>query len=185
MPRGATEFTPAEMRRIQARFDKVFDREDWVTAEQVLRPVLKRSPEDHWVLLRLGDAVYEQRRYREALALFQRARALAPRCPAVRFSLALAAAACGDTRTARRIYQSFTRLNPETVADRPCWEGLRWARGLIADAHFLLGKLDEEAGAKARARRRYQQYLRAMERPAVSIASRREARARLRALDAN
>jgi predicted Zn-dependent protease len=176
--------TSEEGRRLEAALAALFAREQWAEAEMLLRTARGKHPEDHWLLTQLADTVYEQRRYRTALGLYRKARALAPKCPLVRWGLAGAATARGETLEATRLYQSLARLDPEVVANQGCWEGLRWARGLIADAHFRLGQLAEEAGSRTAARRHYQAYLRALERPARSIESRKEARARLRALDA-
>lgn len=176
------EPTAARMRPIQKRLDRYHEWEQWAEAERYLRNVVKRFPGDHWLINWLADAVYEQRKYRAALRLYRKAEALAPECAMVRWGLAGALAACGDTREAWRLYQSIARRRPEVLGTRECGEGLPWARGLIADCHFRLGQLAERQGAKAAARRRYRTYLRFMERPTPSIESRKAALARLRAL---
>ena len=176
------ELTATERRRINERIDRYFDREQWAAVEKTLRDVLERCPDDHWLITRLADATYEQRKYRTALRLYRKASALAPKCPLVRWGLAGATAACGDTREATRMFQAMAKMKPEVLATQDCGEGLKWARGLIADANYRLGQLAEREGSKAVARRRYQAYLRLMERPAVSIESRKVALVRLRSL---
>ncbi|NMO18566.1 tetratricopeptide repeat protein [Pyxidicoccus fallax] len=180
--RTGADLTVAERRRVSRQVERHFSKQEWKEAERFLREVLRRCPEDHWLISQLAEAVYEQRRYRGALQLQRKAYGLAPRCPMVRFGLATAAAACGETRQARRLFQLLTRTRPETLATGECGEGLRWARGLIADAQYRLGRLAEDEGRKAEARRRYQKYLQLVERPALSIESRRNVQARLRAL---
>lgn len=178
------EATAAEKRRLSTQIDRYFDRGQWVELERVLRKALEMYREDHWLIVRLADAAYAQRRYRTALRRYLKASALAPRCPLVRWGLAGASAACGDIPGAKRMFKSITRMKPEVLAKQDCGEGLRWARGLIADANYRLGQLAERERSKAVARRRYRTYLRWMERPAVSIESRRGALARLQALAA-
>ncbi|MCP3143842.1 tetratricopeptide repeat protein [Pyxidicoccus xibeiensis] len=181
-PRTGADLTAAERRRISQRVERYFAKEQWAEVETFLREVLRRCPEDHWLLTQLAEAVYAQRRYRGALQLQRKAYGLAPKCPLVRFGLATAAAACGETRQARRLFQLLARMRPETLATGECGEGLRWSRGLIADAHYRLGRLAEDEGRKAEARRRYQRYLELVARPALSNERRRNVQARLRAL---
>jgi hypothetical protein len=80
------------------------------------------------------------------------------------------------------LFQLLARMRPETMATGEGGEGLRWARGLIADAHYRLGRLAEDEGRKAEARRRYRRYFELVELPSLSITSRRDVEARLRAL---
>lgn len=180
---GASSTTTADARRRMAqRVERHLSKEQWAAAERLSRDALREAPDDHWFITRLADALYEQRRYRRALTLYRKAHALAPRCPLVRWGLAGASAACRDTQTARRIYQAIARMRPELLATQECGEGIRWARGLIADAHFRLGQLAEKDGSHAVARRRYHLYLRAMQQPALSLEAPSKARARLQAL---
>ena len=46
-----------------------------------MRAKLKSSPNDHWLLTRLGLTYYEERRYKQALKYELRALAEAPNCP--------------------------------------------------------------------------------------------------------
>jgi predicted Zn-dependent protease len=170
------------LRRMARRIEQHLSKEEWAAAEGICREALREAPDDHWFITRLADAVYEQRRYRTALKLYRKAGALAPRCPLVRWGLAGASMACRDTQGARQIYQSIARMRPEVLATQECGEGIRWARGLIADAHYRLGQLAEKEGSKAVARRRYRLFLRGIEQPALSIEDPKKARARLQAL---
>ena len=48
-------------------------REDWKQARKLIRMWLRRSPNSHWLLTRMGLTYYEQRQYRRALGYERRA----------------------------------------------------------------------------------------------------------------
>ncbi|NTX01683.1 M48 family metallopeptidase [Myxococcus sp. CA040A] len=178
-PRGLAK---AAKRRISKRIDQLISAEKWVELEGVISKALVAAPDDHWLHVRRADAWYEQRRYRKAATLYRKVLELMPGCPLGRWGLASAELALGAHPEARKLFQSLAREKPEVMGTRVCGEGVRWARGVVADANFRLGQLAEREGSKVVARRRYRTYLRTMERPALSIESRKGAQERLSAL---
>ncbi|QDE87482.1 hypothetical protein BHS06_00160 [Myxococcus xanthus] len=172
----------AEKRRISKRIDALFSAQQWSELDQLISESLQGTSDDHWLHVRQADAWYEQRKYSKASRLYLKVLESMPRCPLGRWGLANALMARGNADDARKLFLSLARQKPEVMGTRECGEGVRWARGLIADANFRLGQLEERAGARAAARRRYQVYLRILQRPALSLESRREANTRLRAL---
>ena len=178
-PRGLAK---TAKRRIGRRIDQLFSAEKWVELDGVISKALVAAPDDHWLHVRRADVWYEQRRYRKAATLYRKVLELMPGCPLGRWGLASAQMALGAHPEARRLFQSLAREKPEVLGARDCGEGVRWARGVVADANFRLGQLAEREGSKVVARRRYRAYLRMVERPALSIESRKGAQERLRAL---
>ncbi|WP_226994067.1 tetratricopeptide repeat protein [Myxococcus hansupus] len=172
----------ADKRRISKRIDAFFSEQQWDALDQLISESLQGTSDDHWLHVRRADAWYARGKYAKAARLFQKVLESVPRCPLGRWGLANALMARGDTNEARKLFLSLARQKPEVMGTRECGEGVRWARGLVADAHFRLGQLEEQAGAKAAARRRYQSYLRTLELPAFTLESRKAATARLRAL---
>lgn len=110
--------------------------ERYVDAEVLLRARLVDQPSDHWLLTRLGTALYEQRRYAAALGYTEEAHALAPRCPLVLWDLACTYQMLERHEEALRIYARLVRRGFARIADDECGEGLARARGMVADCHF-------------------------------------------------
>jgi len=109
---------------------------DWSGARRLIRAALRREPDSHWLLARLGLTYYEERRYVQALQWSERALARAPRCPLVLWEYAGALQQLGRHRDALRVYAGLRRRGVESLAHGECGEGLRWARGLVADALY-------------------------------------------------
>ncbi|AEI63629.1 hypothetical protein LILAB_08590 [Corallococcus macrosporus] len=172
----------AEKRRISKRIDALFAEAQWGELDQLLSGSLRGTSDDHWLHVRRADAWYAQGKYARAERLFQQVLQAMPRCPLARWGLANTRMARGNAEDARKLFLSLARQKPEVMGAGACGEGVRWARGLVADAHFRLGQLEEQAGAMAAARRRYQAYLRILQQPAFSLESRKAANTRLRAL---
>src|SRR5437868_12919155 len=109
------------------------NKEDWKAAKRKLLPALKKEPDSHWLLSRLGAVYYEERKYRKALEYARRAEAVAPGCPLVLWDLAGALLATGATEDAFRIYQKILKGGEEKASSCPHGEGegRKWAISLL------------------------------------------------------
>jgi tetratricopeptide (TPR) repeat protein len=110
--------------------------ESWKKARQLIRGALRREPGSHWLITRLGLTYYEEREYRASLSYSRRALKLAPKCPLALWDHAGSLQMLGRHRMALRIYRQIVSRGIEEIAYGDCGEGLRWARGLIADCHY-------------------------------------------------
>jgi tetratricopeptide (TPR) repeat protein len=134
-------------------------REDWQEARSLVRPLLRRSPDDHWLLTRLGLTYYEQKRYKTALRYHVRALQIAPYCPLVIWDYAGALDALGQHKEALAIYRWMVAWDEEELANGPCGEGLRAARSLIADGYYRIGTILERKHQWKRAAAAYEEHL--------------------------
>ncbi|MFL5305094.1 MAG: tetratricopeptide repeat protein, partial [Polyangia bacterium] len=117
--------------------------EKWGAARVLIRTRLKREPNNHWLLTRLGLTYYEQRKYQEALALHEEAVLLAPSCPLALWDYAGGLQMLGRHRDALDVYRKLVRRGPNRIAFGPCGEGLAWANGLVADCYYrMMDSLD-------------------------------------------
>lgn len=89
---GLNDMTKDKISKI---INRLFELEKWGAARRLLEKDLKEDPTNHWVLTQLGATLYEQRRYRAALKLFQKSRAIVPGCPLTLWHLAGALDALG------------------------------------------------------------------------------------------
>jgi tetratricopeptide (TPR) repeat protein len=137
---------------------RLFEREEWRAARRLLERDLKQDPTNHWLLTQLGVTFYEQRRYREALKLFQESRAIVPDCPLTLWNLAGALDALGRHRAAIRIL-TWLLESKTSAEDDPCWESQEWTDALKADCVFSLGVAFERLGKKRKAEQCYRQFL--------------------------
>lgn len=106
---------------------------DHVVAEEHLRRLLARRPRQVSALAALGVLLMRQRRFEEAIEIWQRAAAAAPTEQAVAFALARALHRSGALEAAAREYFQVLRLAPlhekaflalEQIRDRMTREGL-------------------------------------------------------------
>lgn len=167
---------------MSAAIESMIKSEDWAGARRLIRAELRRQPDSHWLLTRLGLTYYEQRRYAEALRYSKKALARAPNCPLVLWDYAGTLDQLGRHREALRVYARLVRRGVESLAEGECGEGLRWARGLVADALYRQGLAYAAIGQRRRARAALECHL-ALRGPGTrSIYPIREVRGELRAL---
>jgi tetratricopeptide (TPR) repeat protein len=165
-----------------ARIERLLASEDWTGARRHVRKALASAPENHWLWSRLALTYYEQRNYGEALKHDTRAVTLAPHCPLALWGLAGTYEMLGRTREASQLYRRLIRRGSHRLAGGRCGEGVRWARGLVADCWYRLGGISEARGHRARAVIAYRNHL-AARRGAASIYEAGVVRARLRTLE--
>jgi tetratricopeptide (TPR) repeat protein len=121
------------------RIESLLEKSRWVEARALIRKELKQTPSDHWLMTRLGMTYYEQRHYKKALEVIQRALKLTPRCPLVLWDYASCLDMLEREQEAIHIWRRLMRRGIDAVAYGPCGEGKRWARALINDCRYRLG----------------------------------------------
>lgn len=131
----------------------------WDDARQAICSALDAEPSSHWLLARLALTYYEQHRYAEALAIAERARVLAPRCPLVMWENAGALDMLDRTTEAVRVYRRLIRRGVDSIAYGDCGEGLGRARGLVADCWYRIAKCHKKAGRRSLAARAFEAHL--------------------------
>jgi len=144
---------------MSAEIENAIDSENWVQARKLIRARLNKSPDDHWLLTRLGLTFYEQRRYLKALEYSERAKAVAPDCPLVLWDYAGTLEMLDRPADALKVFERIVDRGIESVAFGDCGEGLRWARGLIADCYYRMAHCRKSLGHLQQARRDYEQHL--------------------------
>jgi hypothetical protein len=87
----------------------------------------------------------------------------------------------GHHRVAADLYRGLLRRGIGRLASGPCGEGVRWARGLVADSWYRLGQSHEALHDPRRAKVAYRKAL-ALRTGGASIYAASDIRARLRAL---
>lgn len=83
---------------IGSRIEALIEAEKWSAARQAIRAKLRSSPDDHWLLTRLGLTYYEEKRYKQALRYSVRALEKMPHCPLVLWDYAGTLEMLGQTR---------------------------------------------------------------------------------------
>ncbi|MFO0969405.1 MAG: tetratricopeptide repeat protein [Gemmataceae bacterium] len=161
------------------RINRLFDQEKWREARRLLQEELKREPESHWLLTRLGTTYYEEHDYKNALELTQQAHQLAPNCPLVAWDLAATLEMLDDDRAALRIYQRLFETGVKAIANDECGEGEAWARSLLGDCLYSAAGCLHRLGRHEEALRSIQRYLGFRAIGVKSIYSVKDARARL------
>jgi tetratricopeptide (TPR) repeat protein len=132
------------------KINQLFARERWADAQHLIEKELKRLPNDapirHWWLSRLSAAVYEHHDYALALGLARQAESIKPNCPLVLWDLANALDMLGEERQAIEVYTRLIGRGPQAIAGDECGEGIRKARGLLADCKYRLSLCYAEIG---------------------------------------
>ena len=118
------------------RIERLLDQERWADARAEIRRQLKKTPDSHWLVTRLGVTYYEERRYRIALRCSEKAFDLAPECPLVLWDYAGDLQMLGRHSEALDLYARLVTQGVEGLLKNECSEGRAKARGLIADSHY-------------------------------------------------
>jgi tetratricopeptide (TPR) repeat protein len=165
------------MSKISKQIEAAMDREDWVLARRLLNSELVASPDNHWLVTRLGMTYYEQRNYRKALTSTKRALKLAPACPLVRWDHACALDMCGRVQETIREWKRLVKIGARALGPGQCGEGVRWARGLVNDSKYRLALAHGDIGDVGKATLYGRAYLRG--RSSASIYDEGEANGKL------
>jgi tetratricopeptide (TPR) repeat protein len=120
------------------KIEELIKKDDWAGARREIRASLKRQPDDHWLLTRLGLTYYEQHNYKKARETEEKAIKLAPKCPLVLWDYAGSLQALDLHEEAIKIYRRLIAKGVNRIAFGECGEGKAWARGLIADCYYRL-----------------------------------------------
>lgn len=107
-----------------------------------LRAMIKTNPNGHWALCELSQRSADQGKGKTAKRLAVRAVRIAPTCPLVRWSAAVADLAVGDFGSAAVGLRSIIRSGVRGLLADPCGrgEGREWVRRLVNDARLLLAE---------------------------------------------
>lgn len=125
-------------RTIGDRINDLIDQEKWSEARVLIQKALESEPDSHWLLTQLAETHYEQRKYRKALDILLKSRAIIPDCPLTLWHLAGTLDALGHHGGAIRLYTWL--LNSEKSArDDSCWESDAWTEHLKTDCIYRLG----------------------------------------------
>lgn len=133
--------------------------EEWKQARELILRELKKTPESHWLLARLGMTYYEERKYKKALEIEKRALKLAPRCPLVLWDYACTLDMLNNKVEAIRIWRSLLRRGEESIAYDECGEGIRWARSLLNDCKYRIALSYRDMGNKTMAIRYLKEHI--------------------------
>jgi len=139
--------------------EELIDAENWKGARQLIRAALRKEPDSHWLLTRLGLTCYEEHNYEKALFYEAQALRLAPRCPLVLWDYAGTLDMLGQNRKAIAIYRKLIKRGVDKIANGECGEGMAWARGLVADCLYRIAKCYEKLGEQKKALSYYVRHL--------------------------
>jgi hypothetical protein len=120
------------------RVESLIRAEKWGTARKVIRTELKKDPDNHWLLTRLGLTYYEERKYKMALRYESQAREITPCCPLVLWDNAGSLQMLGRHEEALELYSHLVSQGVNRIARGRCGEGLARARGLVADCYLRM-----------------------------------------------
>ncbi len=96
----------------------------------------------HWHLCDLGNAIYEQFRYKEALPYLEESIRIAPKCPMTLWSYAGCLRMLDRDKESEAIYRSLIRRGAVRMEAGRCGEGIRWCRSLVNDCRYMMSLLD-------------------------------------------
>lgn len=146
-------------RRAARQIEEAIERDNWQKARLLIRQWLRREPNDHWLLTRLGLTYYEQKQYRRALRYELKALQIEPYCPLVVWDYAGTLDMLGRKKEALSVYRWLPSWGEEKLAFGPCGEGIQAARSLIADCFYRIAVILEEQGQRKRAIAAFQEHL--------------------------
>jgi tetratricopeptide (TPR) repeat protein len=138
--------------------EKPIDAEDWKAARRLIQAALRKEPDSHWLLTRLGLTYYEERYYRKALFYDTQALELATNCPLVLWDYAGTLDMLGRNKEAIAIYRKLVKRGVDKIAHGECGEGMAWARGVVADCLYRIARCYEEQGQPKKALNYYEQH---------------------------
>jgi tetratricopeptide (TPR) repeat protein len=166
------------------QINRLFEQEEWAKARRLLEARLKDEPNNHWLLTRLGTTYYEERDYKKALELSQKAIKIAPDCPLVLWDFASTQEMLGDDAGAIRTYAKLFKMTTKEAPNEECWEGMHWegeqrSLSLLADCFYSVAGCLHRLGQRDKALWFIQEYLEWRAAGVKSIYSAKEVRGRV------
>jgi tetratricopeptide (TPR) repeat protein len=144
---------------MQNKIEKLIEKEDWPNARKAILAALKQSPDDHWLVTRLGLTYYEQRNYKKALEIEEEAYKLSPNCPLVLWDYAGTLQMLGRHEEAMELYHRIIAKGIDEIAYGECGEGKGKARGLIADCSFRISDSYQDLGSEELSLQAFEKHL--------------------------
>lgn len=126
--------------------EELIEKEEWEAARKVIQKSLSETPDDHWLLTRLGLTYYEQRNYKKALEIHEQAFSYNPKCPLVLWDYAGTLQMLEEHKKAILLFKKITNKGINRIAYGECGEGKAWARGLVADCYYRISQSLREMG---------------------------------------
>ena len=123
------------------QFKKFYAEGNYVEALKKIRRLVEENPDDHWYWTRLSSVFYELRRYDDALQASEIAMSIDKRCPLVLWDYAGVLRMVDRELEAIKIYEGLLTRGEKSLAYGECGEGIKWARSLLNDCRFCLGRL--------------------------------------------
>lgn len=142
------------------RIERLVAKDKWDAAIVAIKRVLRLEPDNHWLLIQLSSAYYEQRKYKVALRASERAFQANQSCPFVIWHHSNHMAVCGRHREAISLVRKLMARGLQRIANGPCGEGVLHTRSLLNDCRLQLACWHLELGEKSPATRYFNAHLR-------------------------
>lgn len=151
------------------KIEKNFDLKKWSQARKLILKELKKKPNNHWYLTRLSTTYYEEKKYKKALILSQKAYQIAPDCPLVLWDMGGSLYMLKHYSLAIQIWKKLLLRGIHSIAYNPCGEGKKQARSLLNDCRYRIGNAFLKMGRKKEAEKYYKLYIKHRNRLTPSI----------------
>src|SRR5262245_1195750 len=142
----------------KSKIESLIEKGEWQAAQELLERELARHPDNHWLLTQLAVALYEQKRYKEALPSLLASLDLVPDCPLTLWNLAGTLDSLGKPKSALPIY-SWLLASDKSADDDPCWESQEWTDSLKTDCVYRIGVCFQRLGKWQSAEHCFRQYI--------------------------
>jgi tetratricopeptide (TPR) repeat protein len=131
---------------LSKKLNKFSEKEDWDSIIETLKPVLKKQPNDHWLLAEMASAYYEKRDYEKAFEFIAEAVSQNENCPLVLWHLASIERMRDKPEDAITVWEELINRGEDRIAYDECGEGIERARSLINDCRYMISKTYRELG---------------------------------------
>lgn len=164
------------MRKSSKKINELLREGNYKKVVTLLNDELKSEPDNHWLLTTLSSALYESRKYDEALKYARAAQSIMPECPAVLWDLAGVLFVKDEFEDAIQYWERIISEGKKVKKFGDCWESKSWALKIVNDSRFRLAEVFLLQEKKRRAKELIEEYLKHRHQGAKSIYSLWEAK---------
>ena len=136
---------------------------EWKKAQRLIRKELQVMPDahwdSHWLWATLSLTYHEQYEHGKALECAEKALRVAPHCPLALWHYAGSFYMHGLAKEALVVWKKLLRRGVRAIATGECGEGMAYARQLLNDCNYRIGRCYAWIGNKALAVRYFRKYL--------------------------
>lgn len=158
-----------EMKKSSITFNKLFNDGKYLESRRLLERMLKKYPNEHWLLINSALVNLELKKLKDALNFAKAAYKIEPNDPIVIEGYARVLIQNNNFKRATDLLEQIISSGLHKLISNPYSESKKWAKSLFIDSHYTLAMGYIKLGLFKEAKEKINEHLRMRKRGLFSI----------------